>query len=128
MDWLDPLPANEATRIRRHTDICQDPRYNIQGPSATNYDTECTTSPSRIPTWVLPTEETQALFEGGHGTAPDLIYARRVPDTPDPGQTNVDKKTCALILTEIGFSRDLGYDKKHTEKTEKYSPLVAALR
>ena len=47
--------------------------------------------------------------------------------TPDPGQINFDKKTCTLILIEIGLSRDLGCDKNHTEKTEKYSPLVAAL-
>jgi hypothetical protein len=70
----------------------------------------------------------QALFEGDHGTAPDLIYVRGVPDTPDPGHTNFDKKTCTLILIEISFSRDLGCDKKHTEKTDKYSSLVAALR
>ena len=73
-------------------------------------------------------EETQALFEGGHGTVPDLIYARGVPDTPDPGQTYFGKKTCTLILIEIGFSRDLGCDKRHTEKTKKYSLLVTPLR
>jgi hypothetical protein len=28
----------------------------------------------------------------------------------------------------IGFSRDLGCDKKHAEKTENYSSLVAALK
>ena len=47
---------------------------------------------------------------------------------PDSGQTNFDKKTCTPILIEIGFSWDLGCDKKHTEKNEKYSPLVAALK
>jgi hypothetical protein len=77
---------------------------------------------------MLPVKEIQALFEGGHGTAPDLIYERGVPDTIDPGQTNFDKTTCTLIVIEIGFSLDLGCDKKHMEKTEKYSPLVAALR
>jgi hypothetical protein len=40
----------------------------------------------------LPSEETQVLFEGGHGTSPDFRYARGVPDTPDPGLTNFDKK------------------------------------
>jgi hypothetical protein len=68
------------------------------------------------------TQETQALFEEGHCPAPDLIYAREVPDTIDLGKTNFDKKTCTLIFIEIGFSRDLGCDKKHTEKTEKYTP------
>ncbi len=38
----------------------------------------------RIPPRVLPPEETQALFEAGHDTTPDLIYAIGVPDTPDP--------------------------------------------
>ena len=68
-----------------------------------DYDTECTTAPSRIPMWVLPTEETHTLFEGSHGTAPCLIYARGVPDTRDPGQTNFDKKTWILILTEFDW-------------------------
>jgi hypothetical protein len=35
---------------------------------------------------------------------------------------------CALIIVEIGFCRDLGCDVKCDEKTEKYSPLIAALR
>ena len=47
---------------------------------------------------------------------------------PDPGHTNFDKKVCTLIHIEIGFSRDLGCDKKHATKTEKHSPLVAALK
>ena len=128
MGRLDPLPAIKTNRIKRHNDVSQDPKYIIQGPFASDYDAECTSAPSRIPPWVLPSEETQALFEGGHGKTLDLIYARGVPDTPDPGQTNFDKKTCTLIFIESGFSRDLGCDKKHTEKTEKYSPLVAALK
>ncbi len=38
------------------------------------------------------------------------------------------KKLCTLILIEVGFSRDLGCDKKQAEKTEKYYPLVTALK
>jgi len=125
MDELDPLPAIAATRIKRHTDVSQDPRYILHDPSASSYDAECTSAPSRIPPWVLSVEETQALFEGGHGTNPDLIHARGVPDTPNPGQTNFDKTTCTLILIEIGFFRDLRCDKNHAEKTER-TPLVAA--
>jgi hypothetical protein len=71
---------------------------------------------------------TQALFEGGHGTTPDLIYARGIPDTPDPRRTALEKRTCTLVFIEIGFPRDLGCDKKHKEKTEKYLHLVAALK
>jgi hypothetical protein len=76
----------------------------------------------------LPTEEIQALFEGGHGTAPDLIYTKGAPDTPSPGQASFDKKLCTRILIDSWFSRDLGCDKKNAEKTDKYSPFVAALQ
>jgi len=54
MNWLDPLPAIEATRIKRHTDVPQVPRYILQSPSASYYDGECIATPSRIPPWVLP--------------------------------------------------------------------------
>ena len=76
----------------------------------------------------LSAEEAHALLEGCHGTTPNLVYARGVPCPPDPGLTNFDKTSCTLILVEIDFSRDLGCDKKHVEKTEKYSPVVAALK
>ncbi len=98
------------------------------GPTATDYDAESTFAPTRIPPWVPPAEETHALFEASHGTAPDLIYARGILDTPHPDQTNTDKKLCTLILLEVRFCRDLGCYKRHNEKTEKYSPLVAALK
>jgi hypothetical protein len=68
------------------------------------------------------------MFEAGHGTAPDLIYARGVPNTPSPDPTSFNIMQCTLILVEIGFCRDLGCDIKFDEKTEKYSPLIAALR
>ncbi len=68
------------------------------------------------------------MFEAGHGTTPDLIYARGVPDTPFPDPTYFDKKHCNLIIIEIGFYRDLGCDAKFDKKTEKYSCLIAALR
>jgi hypothetical protein len=68
------------------------------------------------------------LFEAGHGTAPDLIYARWVPYTPSPDPISFNRKQCTLILVEIGFCRDLGCDIKFDKKTEKYSPLIAALR
>ena len=92
MDWQDSLPITEATRIRRHTDVSQDRRYVVQSSSTSYYDAEYTAAPTRIPPWALLVEETQAFFEGGHGTSPDLIYAREVPDTPDSGKTNFDKR------------------------------------
>jgi hypothetical protein len=71
--------------------------------------------------WVLPTKEIHDIFEAGHGTAPGLIYARGVPDTPHPGKSTINRKLrCTLILLEVCFGRDLGCDKKYTEKTKKY--------
>jgi hypothetical protein len=68
------------------------------------------------------------LFEAGHGTAPDLIYARGVPDTPSPDPTFFNRKQCTLILVEIGFCRDLGCDIKFDKNTEKYFSLITVLR
>ena len=68
------------------------------------------------------------LFAAGHGTAPDLIYARGVPDSPSPDPTTFDRKQCTLIIIEIGFCRDFGCVEKLEEKTSKYAPLLEALR
>ena len=68
------------------------------------------------------------LFEAGHGTSPDLIYARGVPNTPSLDPTSFDIRQCTLIIVDIGFCRELGCDIKFDNKTEKYSPLIAALR
>ena len=35
---------------------------------------------------------------------------------------------CTLVLIEIGFSRDLGCDKKQAKKTEKCHPFVTVLK
>jgi hypothetical protein len=127
-DWLAPLPTTEEIRGRRHTDVSQDPIYNHWGLSAAAGDAECTAPPSRIPYWVLPHEDTQVLFEAGHGTAPDLIYARGAPNTPSPDPISFDRKQCTLAIVEIGLCRDLGCDTKFDKKTEKYYPLIAALK
>ena len=125
---MDAFLSTEATRIIRHTDVSQYPRYSSLGPNASDYNAEYTAVNSRIPPWILPPEETQALHDRGLGLSPKLIYARGVPYTPDSGQASFNKKLCTLILREIGFSRDLGCEKKRTEKTEKYSPLDEALK
>ena len=39
-----------------------------------------------------------------------------------------DRKDCSLVLFEIGFCRDLGCHEKLAEKTDKYQPLLRALR
>ena len=68
------------------------------GLSTPDYDAECTATSGQIPPWVLPPEEAHALFEAGHGTALDLIYARGIPDTLHPDQSTTDTKLCTLIL------------------------------
>jgi hypothetical protein len=106
-------------------DVSQDPRYDIL---TTNSDAECVEAPARLPEWILPLETQEALFRAGHGTAPDLIYVRGVPDTPSPDPHIFDRKKCNLILLEIGFCQDFGCHKRLQEKTAKYAPLVAALK
>ena len=59
------------------------------------------------------------LIEAGHGTSPDLIYARGVPNTPSPDPSFFNKKQCILILIEIGFYKDIDCDVKFDKKTEK---------
>ena len=116
-DWFAPLPTTEEIRRRRHTDVSLDPSYNHRGLSAATGDAECTATPSRIPEWVLPHAETQMLSEAGHGTTPDLIYARGVPNTPSLDPTSFNKMQCTLIIVEIGFYMDLGCDVNLDEKT-----------
>ena len=71
--------------------------------------------------------ELQALIDDeGKGVAPDLIYARGIPDFPNPPPTNVCRSECAII--EIGFCRDLGCVEKRDGKHTKYEPLIKALR
>ena len=60
--------------------------------------------------------------------APDIIYARGVPVDPTPDPHSFDRKDCSLILFEIGFYRDIGCQDKLKKKTEKYHPLLCALR
>ncbi len=68
------------------------------------------------------------LFEAGHGTALDLVYARGVPDTPSPDPTAFDKKQCTLIIVEIGLCKDIGCEDKIEEKNVIYAPLMETLR
>ena len=90
-------------------------------------DTESTDAPKYIPEWVLPASVAQALVSAKQGMAPDLIYARGVPNVPHPENETFNKADCTLLLVEVGFCADLRCMKKKIEKTEKYQPLIAAL-
>ena len=126
-DWFAPLPTTEEIRRRRHTDVSKDPRYNHWGLSAAAGDEEFTAAPSRIPDWVLPHAKTQMMFKAGHGTTPNLTYARGVPNTPSFDPTFFDKKKCTLILVEIGFCTDLGCDTKFDKIPRNTPPLSRPL-
>ncbi len=85
-------------------------------------------APRRVPVWILSHEETQKLYAAGHGTAPGLIYAGGVPDSPSPDPTSFNKKLCTLIIVDVGFCRDLGCKAKLEAKTTKYASLLVALK
>ena len=108
-DWLD-LELDTATtptpqRHPRHVDVSADIRDLLHQREANDHDQECTSAPNYIPEWVLPSAELQALIDEGKGATPDLIYARGIPDFPNPPPTNVCRSECALLLIEIGFCR-----------------------
>ncbi len=68
------------------------------------------------------------MFQAGHGTSPDLIYASGATNAPTPNPTSFDKKQCTLVIVDIDFCRNLGCDLKIEKNTKKYPPLIAALR
>jgi hypothetical protein len=51
-----------------------------------------------------------------------------VPADPTTDINFYDYKDCFFILFEIGFCRGLGRQDKLIKKTEKYHPLLCALR
>jgi hypothetical protein len=76
------------------------------------------TAPHHIPERIFPIEETHMLFSAGHGTAPDLIYARGCPIYPSPDSTSLNTAQRTPILVEMGFCIDLSCNIK-LEKSEK---------
>ena len=119
-NWLEPLPPEVETRHRRHTDVSRAQRYD---KATTIGDLECTEAQTRIPDWILPLETQENLFLAGHGTAPDLICARGVPDTPSPDPSTIDRKKCNLMLIEVGICQDLGCHKRlHSSRPTHHRP------
>jgi hypothetical protein len=64
------------------------------------------------------------LFQAGHGTALDFIYARGVPNSTSIYPTLFDKTHCTLILIDIGFYRDFGNGIKIEKNTENTPPSL----
>jgi hypothetical protein len=104
-----------------------DPMYPLRDPVDTSGDEECTAAPSSIPHRVIPTEVTQALFDVGHGTAYDRIYARGVPDTPR--WTRHPSIRCnALSSSRRSGSAETWDARIRSWKRGKRPPLVDTLR
>jgi hypothetical protein len=78
-----------------------DPRYFQEW--ALDRAMECTQAPHQIPPWIPPSGIAQDLFLNGHGTAPDIIYTRRVSEIPPRDFNTLDRNPCAIILIEISF-------------------------
>jgi hypothetical protein len=127
IDWLNqPTHSTPHPRRTRRVDVSIDTKtLPILGAAAIN-DEEGAVAPRYIPAWALPQEYLDSLMAAGAGAAPDIIYARGVP--ADPFSDAFNKKDCSLILFEVGFCRDLGFHEKYTQKTDKYLPLLTALR
>jgi hypothetical protein len=64
----------------------------------------------------------------GVEAAPDIINARGVPTDPTPDPDYFDRKDCSRTLFEIGFWSNLGLQDIRANRTEKYHPLLCALR
>ena len=64
----------------------------------------------------------------GVGAAPDIIHARGVRADPTHDPESFGHKDLSLVLFETGFCKDLGCQYKLNNPTEKYHPLLCALR
>jgi hypothetical protein len=125
-DWLNhATPTTPPPRRNRRVDVSIDTKTLPPQGAAAIHDEEGAVAPRYIPAWALPQEDIDSLMAAGAGAAPDIIYARGVPADPS---RDFNRNDCTLILFEVGFCRDLGCHQKYTEKTDKYLPLLTALR
>ena len=89
---------------------------------------ECIHAPKYLPEWVLPKEVHDRLLAEGAGLAPDIVYARGVPNLCPPPPNSFNPCQCSLLLVEVGYCQDLRLDSKEQMKLGKYDSLVTALR
>jgi len=114
--------------VRRHTNLSRETIYDYETQWAVEDDAECMATPTRIRDLILPNEIPNSLFIKGHGTAPDLICAKGVPDIPSLDPSTFNRKKCNIFIIEIGFCRDFGCDIKLQEKTDTYAPLFSTFK
>jgi hypothetical protein len=112
----------------RRVNVSIDTKTLPRQGEAETWDEEGVAVPRYIPAWVLPQEDLDSLMAAEAGAAPNIIYARRLPIDPSPDPASFNRKDCLLVLFEICFCRQLGCQDKLSKKTEKYYPLLCALR
>ena len=125
LDLLDPALFTPA-QSHGYVDVTMDIKptltqlYQHITPDTTSDDP--TTAPSYLPHWVLPQAASDHLRRHHQGVAPDLLYARGVPNSPTPDPTSFDKSSCSLLLIEVGFCSDLNLRSKLEEKPKNTNP------
>ena len=130
LDHLDPSVFAPREANPRRVDVTLDLklcRQAVWQERAAEWDEECTTAPRYIPEWVISAEKLAPLRRRKLGIVPDLIYARGLPNVPNPDPKTFDKSKCSLLIVEVGFCRDLGCEEKREKKRTKYQPLIDLL-
>ena len=88
---------------------------------------ESVSAPRFLPDWLLANADQQRLIQSGHGVAPDIVYAKGVPNLRDPPDNSYNPAQCVILLVEVGFCQDLRLQAKEHLKLCKYAPLLEAL-
>jgi hypothetical protein len=128
-DWLSHTPPTAPPpRRNRRLDVSIDTKTLPTHGVAAMHDEEGVAAPRYIPAWALPQEDLDSLIAAGAGAAPDIVYARGMPSNLTSDFNAFNRKDCSLLLFEVGFCRDLGCHEKYKQKTDKYFPLLTALR
>ena len=123
---LELLDHNHPTPPTTYTDVTIDPKTllakHYESHALASSDSEAISAPSYIPPWVLSSTQIDNLRRRGQGVTPDLVYARGVPNVPNPDPSSFDKATCSLLLIEVGFGSDLNLKAKLEEKHRNTNP------
>jgi hypothetical protein len=128
-DWLNHTPPTAPPpRWNRRVDVSIDTKTLPTHGAAAMYDVEGVVAPRYIPAWALPQKDLDSLIAVGAGVAPDIVYARGMQNNSSSDFNAYNRKDCTLLLFEVGFCRDLGCHEKYKQKTDKYFPLLTALR
>ena len=117
-----------SAKGRRNVDPSLCIRDLVRPPQGQAALDESVSAPRFLPDWLLSNTDQQRLIQSGHGVAPDIVYAKGVPNLRDPPDSSYDPAQCVILLVEVGFCQDLRLQAKEHLKLCKYAPLLEALR